>query len=85
MIVKLLRIIDEKQKLIACDVTLAEITLSGDLSIGLQGFLKNLNVFEFNIGINQNNNFGLTGSILSGDGLKAVSYTHLTLPTTERV
>ena len=72
MIVKLLRIIDEKQKLIACDVTLAEITLSGDLSIGLQGFLKNLNVFEFNIGINQNNNFGLTGSILSGDGLKAI-------------
>lgn len=72
MVIKLLRIIDEKQKLIACDVTLAEITLTGDLSIGLQGFLKGLNLFEFKLGINSDNGFGLTGSLFSGDSLKAI-------------
>lgn len=72
MVIKLLKIIDEKQKLIACDVTLAEITLTGDLSVGLQGFLKNLNVFELNVGLNQNNGFGVSGSIMSGDTLKTI-------------
>jgi len=69
-IVKLLQIIDEKQKLIYCDVTLAEVTMTGDLSIGLQGFLNS--ALGFNIGINANNGFGLTGSITAGDWLKAV-------------
>lgn len=72
MIVKLLRVVDEKQKQVACDVTLAEITLTGDLSVGFQGFLKNMNLFELKFGANANNGYGITGSIFSGDVLSSI-------------
>ena len=70
-IVKLLRDLDERQKQIYVDVTLAEITLTGDLSIGLEGFLKS-DSLKIGTGVNIINDIGLNGTLIIGDWLKAV-------------
>jgi len=71
MIIKLLRELDRKQSQVCVDVTLAEVSLTGDLSIGLEGFLKK-NEFGLELGVNENNGYGITGSIIIGDWFKAV-------------
>lgn len=71
MIIKLLHELDEKQKQIYVDVTLAEVSLTGDLSIGLDGFL-NTNLIGIKAGAVINNGFGLTGSLIVSDWLKLI-------------
>lgn len=70
-IVKLLRSLDERQKQIAVDVIVAEVSLVDDLSIGLEGFLQT-NLLQIDAGKTVNNGYGLTGSIFISDWLKAV-------------
>lgn len=70
-ITKLLRKLDERQKQIAVDVTVAEVSLIDDLSIGLEGFLKS-NILSIDVGKVVNNGYGLTGSVFVSDWLKAV-------------
>jgi type II secretory pathway component GspD/PulD (secretin) len=70
-IVKLLKVLDEQQKQVAVDVTLAEVSLVGDLSIGLEGFLHS-NLISIEAGATANNGYGLTGSIMVSDWLKAI-------------
>jgi hypothetical protein len=70
-IIKLLRLLDEKQKQIAVDVTIAEVLLTEDLSLGLEGFLKNNNV---SIGLSTGNSlgYGMAATLNFPDILNAV-------------
>ncbi len=70
-IIKLLRKLDQRQKQIAVDVVVAEVSLIDDLSVGLEGFLQT-SLLSIEGGKTINNGFGLTGSIFISDWLKAV-------------
>lgn len=70
-IIKLLKVMDEQQKQIAVDITIAEVSLTQDLALGLEGFLKNNNV---NIGVVNGDvlGYGLSGTVTLPDALNAV-------------
>lgn len=69
-IIKLLHLLDERRKQVAVDVTVAEVTLSGDLAIGFQGFLDTnligLDMEKLESGIS------VTGSFMISDWLKII-------------
>lgn len=70
-ITRLLRILDERQKQVAIDVTVAEVSLIDDLSIGLEGFLKS-SLVDVKASSVPNNGLGLTGTVFLSDWLKAI-------------
>jgi len=70
-LIKLLRLLDVPQTQIAVDVTICEISLTGDFSIGFEGFLKKNNV-SIETGSVVNNGLGITGGIFIEEWLRAL-------------
>jgi hypothetical protein len=70
-IVKILRSLDSRQKQVAVDVTLAEVSLVDSFSGGLESFLTS-NLFTLTANYDLKNGFALSGSVLLADVLKTV-------------
>lgn len=70
-IFKLLRILDHKQKQVSIDVTVAEVSMTDDLSYGLEGFL-NSSLLGVKIAPVSSIGYGLTSSIFISDWLKLI-------------
>jgi len=70
-VARLLRILDQRQKQIGVDVTIAEVTLSGDLSMGLEAFFHS-GLVDIKTGPVPNNGLGITANLFVSDFVKAV-------------
>lgn len=70
-IAKLLAMLDLQRKQVAVDVTVAEISLTDDLSMGLEGFIGG-NDIRLQTGVVPNNGYGLTSSLIFGDWIRLI-------------
>lgn len=70
-ILKLLRVLDQRQRQVAIDVTVAEVSMTDDLSFGLEGFL-NSTLLGLKLTPASAAGYGLTASVFVSDWLKLI-------------